>query len=148
VQERWRAGPPAAPRHCQRPVGRGITLIPSHFCWGLPVTLADPTLRSVLAYPVPPDPFSTPTPASPPAHGVRTLLGATRFAVLRNATIGSSTTELARRTGISPATASHHTTVLREAGLITSHRNGNLVVHTITPLGYRLMHAGLAAGQL
>ncbi|MFI6982279.1 ArsR/SmtB family transcription factor [Embleya sp. NPDC050154] len=48
-----------------------------------------------------------------------------------------TTTELARRLSISPAGASQHATVLRQANLITSRRHRNTVHHSLTPLGIR-----------
>ena len=41
--------------------------------------------------------------------------------------------------GMSPATASYHTTVLRDAGLLSTHRLGSAVLHTPTPLGATLL---------
>ncbi|WP_330262390.1 helix-turn-helix domain-containing protein [Streptomyces griseorubiginosus] len=70
------------------------------------------------------------------------LLGATRAAVLRASATGSTTTEAAHRVGVTPTTASHHTAVLRDAGLITSHRHANTVLHTLTPLGVALLRTG------
>ncbi|MET7698635.1 winged helix-turn-helix domain-containing protein [Streptomyces sp. NPDC005485] len=67
------------------------------------------------------------------------LLGRTRAAVLRETVDGCGTTELARRLNISPATASHHATVLRNAHLVTSRREGKAVVHTVTSLGIALL---------
>ncbi|MDT7847647.1 ArsR/SmtB family transcription factor, partial [Streptomyces justiciae] len=73
------------------------------------------------------------------AQSLDDLLGRTRAAVLRTAVGGCSTTELARRLNISPATASHHTTVLRNAHLITTRREGKAVLHTLTSLGIALL---------
>ncbi|MYT03316.1 MULTISPECIES: helix-turn-helix domain-containing protein, partial [Streptomyces] len=47
--------------------------------------------------------------------------------------------ETARRLGISPASVSEHTTVLRDAGLIQSLRVRNTMRHTLTPLGAELL---------
>lgn len=44
----------------------------------------------------------------------------------------------------SPATVSHHTTLLRDAGLITTHRVGPHAHHLPTPLGAQLAN-GMAA---
>ncbi|ELP70179.1 hypothetical protein STRTUCAR8_10109 [Streptomyces turgidiscabies Car8] len=38
-----------------------------------------------------------------------------------------------------PTTASHHTTVLRDARLITSHRHADTVLYALTPLGAPLL---------
>ncbi len=67
------------------------------------------------------------------------LLGRTRAAVLRASVGGCGTTELAVRLNISPATASHHTTVLRNSRLITTRREGQAVRHTITSLGLAVL---------
>ncbi|MDX3484493.1 MULTISPECIES: ArsR/SmtB family transcription factor [unclassified Streptomyces] len=67
------------------------------------------------------------------------LMGRTRAAALAAAADGCSTTELARRLGISPATASQHATVLRRAALITTRRDGKAVLHTTTHLGAALL---------
>lgn len=52
---------------------------------------------------------------------------------------GTVSKHLAARTGVAAATISHHTTVLREAGLITTERTANTVVHALTPRGAHLI---------
>ena len=121
--------------------GRGITLIPSYFCRGTPVAFANPVLKPILVYPAPQAETATIGPEPSPEEGVDVLLGRTRAAILRAAALATSTTELARRTGTSPATASHHTAILRNAGLLTSHRMGKETLHRITDLGRRLSGA-------
>jgi DNA-binding transcriptional ArsR family regulator len=59
--------------------------------------------------------------------------------VRRDTTDGCSTTDVARAAGNSPAAVSHHTKVLREAGLITTERDGYAVCHRITELGLSLL---------
>lgn len=118
--------------------GRGITLVPSYFCWHAPITLADPDLPPTLVYPARRQ-RPEPTPPAGPQRRLGPLLGHTRVAVLRAAASGATTGELARRARISPATTSHHTTILREAGLITSQRHGNLVLHRLTAMGEALL---------
>ena len=68
------------------------------------------------------------------------LLGLTRACVLQ-ACVGApqTTTSLARVVGISNSSASEHAAVLRAAGLITSKRTANRVVHRATPIGTALM---------
>jgi DNA-binding transcriptional ArsR family regulator len=48
--------------------------------------------------------------------------------------------QLARRVGVSAASVSQHTAVLREAGLIHTSRIGKAVLHTMTPLGTALLN--------
>lgn len=125
--------------------GRGLRLVPSYFCQGTPMSLADPDLPPVLIYPIDQDLHWSHTGTTEP-RALDALLGRTRAAVLREIDIGATTTHLARRLRISPASASRHTTVLRDAGLVTTHRHGPAVLHTITWLGRRLLdqHPSLA----
>jgi DNA-binding transcriptional ArsR family regulator len=119
--------------------GRGLRLLPSYFCWRTPTSLADPNLPPVLVYPLHHTPAPTPQRPADDDAPLATLLGRTRAAVLRTLACGATTSELARILGISPATATHHTTVLRDAGLVTSHRNANTMLHTLTPTGAALL---------
>lgn len=124
--------------------GRGLLLVPSQFLWNRPVPLADPELPPTVLYPLDHDPrwLSTsygggePLPA---ADALEKLLGSTRAAVLRAAATVPNTTELARRVGVSPSAASQHAAVLRDSGLIVSHRHANSVFHQLTPTGGALL---------
>ncbi|MER5500917.1 helix-turn-helix domain-containing protein [Streptomyces sp. NPDC002561] len=117
--------------------GRGLRLVPSYFCWHRAVAFADPALEPTLLYPLHRD--GAPEPEPPGAASLGALLGRTRAAALRAARLGATTSELARALGVSPATATHHTSVLREAGLISSRRYANTVLHTVTPTGAALL---------
>jgi DNA-binding transcriptional ArsR family regulator len=130
--------------------GRGLLLLPSFFCTRIPVTLLDPELPPVLVYPV--DRLGGPGPAAGERAGpapldgrgmgreaLAALLGRTRAAVLETVSDGSTTGEVARRLRISPAAASQHTTVLRNAGLLVSQRERNTVLHTLTRLGRAML---------
>lgn len=124
--------------------GRGLLLVPSFFCDRIPVALVDATLPPVLVYPV--DRFGglrTSDGVGEPAHrqALGALLGRTRAAVLEVVGEGSSTGEIARRLGISPAAASQHASVLRNAGLLVTRRDRNTVLHTLTPLGLAMLEA-------
>jgi DNA-binding transcriptional ArsR family regulator len=67
------------------------------------------------------------------------LLGRTRARALDVVSDTCSTTELAQRIGVSLPTASHHLSVMRESGLITSRRSGSTVVHHLTTRGAALL---------
>ncbi|MFJ6610086.1 ArsR/SmtB family transcription factor [Streptomyces sp. NPDC091289] len=110
--------------------GRGISLVPSFFCTGRPVTLIDPDLPPVLVYPA-----SRSSGVGDPHRGLPELLGRTRAMALRALASPCATGELALRIGVSIGTASKHASVLRRARLITSTRRGGEVVHALTPLG-------------
>ncbi|MBC9716154.1 winged helix-turn-helix transcriptional regulator [Streptomyces sp. TRM66268-LWL] len=118
--------------------GRGLVLVPSYFCARRPVTLVDEDLPPVLVYPVRRTGAGTGRPAGGRGPLDR-LLGRTRSAVLASVDGGCTTGELARRVGVSPASASQHASVLREAGLVSTVRDGPSVLHTLTPLGRRLL---------
>lgn len=120
------------------PGGRGVTLVPSYFV-PQPCVLDDPDGPLVLAYPIRPTRRELTT-----GRPLADLLGRTRAAVLAAVVDGPSTSQLARALGISVASASQHTSTLRAAGLITSHRDGPTVRHALTPLGEHLLRAGRA----
>lgn len=152
---RWRA--PVL--ECDYPVdrdvrlrGRGLLLQPSFFCRRTAVTLHDPELPPVLVYPAAAE-LGSAQPgceAARPAEEQRRhrqltlgkLVGHTRSVVLQAIGDGATTSELARRAGVSLASASQHAGVMREAGLVTTLRRGNAVLHTVTPLGAALLKGG------
>ncbi|KOY59150.1 ArsR family transcriptional regulator [Streptomyces sp. XY332] len=152
---RWRA--PVL--ECDYPVdrdvrlrGRGLLLQPSFFCRKTAVTLHDPELPPVLVYPAAAQLASAPTGGESirPLEEQRQrtlgkLVGHTRSVVLRAIGDGATTSELARRAGVSLASASQHACVMREAGLVTTLRRGNAVLHTVTPLGAALLKGGAVA---
>jgi DNA-binding transcriptional ArsR family regulator len=92
-------------------------------------------------------PALTPLPLIDAATGdpLAELLGHTRAAVLKLAFTEHTTTELARELQVSAATVSGHTKALRAAGLIVTARAGKTVLHSLTPLGGRLLDS--AGGQ-
>ncbi|QKG21366.1 ArsR/SmtB family transcription factor [Actinomadura verrucosospora] len=127
--------------------GRGLVLQPSFFCWGQPVTLLDTALPPVLAYPVTPRPdWAGAAVQGDDARAVRSgralaaLLGHTRARVLEAMALGEcTTTQLAARTDLPLPTASRHASVLRDAGLIGTERDGQGVRHHVTALGRSLL---------
>lgn len=117
--------------------GRGLRFTPSFFCHGSPVSIADPDLTPVIIYPVS---AHNRWAAFGINHTLTKLLGSTRAAVLSHIADGASTTDLARTLSTSPASVSRHTTVLREAGLLSTHRHRNTALHTLTVLGGTLLN--------
>lgn len=157
-EARWASGVlelPTAGQWSRTPVtaaldGRGVVLVPSVLCPVGPVPFFpyDGDGPVVLLYPVQADPVTRArwwdsrgrdgwdgSGASPLA----TLLGRTRAAALQLIGDGCTTTELAQRLGVSAANASQHATALRGAGLITSLRDRNRMLHSVTPLGAELL---------
>ncbi|WP_410670901.1 ArsR/SmtB family transcription factor [Amycolatopsis sp. cmx-4-68] len=120
--------------------GRGLRLVPTFFAHGMPTTYKDPSLPPVLVHSISHTHFDS---DAEPGPSLAALLGHTRARVLvRIAITRCNTSELAELTGISPATASQHASVLRASGLITSTRSGKAQIHQITPLGLNVIRAG------
>ncbi|MFG2292081.1 ArsR/SmtB family transcription factor [Streptomyces sp. NPDC048603] len=128
--------------------GRGLVLAPSLFCGPVPQLFAPPDDGpALLVFSPPRSPaeiravWSPPRSAGGTHKALAALLGGTRATVLAvlGHGQGSTTTELARRLGISPSSASQHTGVLREAGLVSSTRHRNTVRHTLTRQGLALL---------
>ncbi|NAS20369.1 helix-turn-helix domain-containing protein [Herbidospora sp. NEAU-GS84] len=119
--------------------GRGLRFVPSFFCDGTPVSLADPDLSPVVVYPIAAEHRAAGTGTD---GSLAELMGPTRAAVLAALRHSSSTTQLATRLHASLASMSRHTKTLRQAGLITSTRRGPAVLHGLTPLGRRLLDGG------
>ncbi|MEV7084644.1 helix-turn-helix domain-containing protein [Streptomyces sp. NPDC093085] len=126
--------------------GRPLTLIPSFFCIRQPVALTAPDLLPVLVYPLPLAPgclTGTGPGGAPGGHSVdrlHRLLGPTRARVLELLGRPMSTSGIAAALHLSPANASRHATVLREAGLVGSFRDGHRVLHRRTGLGEALLN--------
>jgi len=90
--------------------------------------------------------------ALPPRHGpgspitrarLARLLGKNRAEALQALSEPCGTGELARRLGISAASASEHARALRDARLITTRRDGRSVWHALTRLGAQLLDPSL-----
>lgn len=131
--------------------GTGIVLAPSAFCPVGPVpffpydgnpavliypALAAPELAQLWQGIDPPEVVES-DPRQ--ARALSRLLGRTRAEVLRTLADGCSTSELAARLGVSPASASQHATALRDAGLVSSTRDRNRMLHRLTNLGAELL---------
>ncbi|MGW9437421.1 ArsR/SmtB family transcription factor [Streptomyces sp. NPDC055607] len=129
--------------------GRGLVIAPTMFSTRRAELLhpvLDPARAPVLAVPTDLDAVAGSAlwggGGTSTGQALEELLGRTRAAILEAAADGRGTTDLARRLGISPATVSHHTAVLRNAGLLATRREGKAVLHTVTPLGTALLEPG------
>jgi DNA-binding transcriptional ArsR family regulator len=134
--------------------GRGLVLSPSLFLLSRPCLAIDTEAESGMPALV----FSAPVGVSiatqllgdveaPRGPALGALIGHTRAAALRALAESCTTGELSERLGISLAGASKHATVLRHAGLITTERNRNTALHTLTPLGLALLRTRHASAQ-
>ncbi|MEV0532345.1 ArsR family transcriptional regulator [Kitasatospora sp. NPDC050463] len=71
--------------------------------------------------------------------GLARLLGRSRAQLLACTSSPTTTTQLAARTGLSLGAVSQHLAVLRDAGLVTSHRYRREVNYTVSDLGTALL---------
>ncbi|MEV5721385.1 ArsR family transcriptional regulator [Amycolatopsis mediterranei] len=120
--------------------GHGLILMPSVFWTGHPRITWDPQdpSRHVLIYPARINHDAAGSVAGR-GDGLAGLIGATRANVLRALAQPTTTSGLAGHVGISVSSASEHTTALRNAGLVTSHRLGQAVHHHLTRLGFSVL---------
>lgn len=120
--------------------GRGLLLLPAYFCVGRPLAHFHPELPTVLVYPIQRDPDSLPAGHTRVPEPLAALIGLNRAAVLHEIAAQEQTTsELSRRVGISAGSVSEHATALRDAGLITSRRDRNRMLHRATDLGISIL---------
>jgi DNA-binding transcriptional ArsR family regulator len=128
--------------------GRGLALVPSVFVGAFPGLHTNPNDESaapMLLLPVADEQVQRRGLwEGPRARGpaLAALFGRNRAAVLSAVAEGCTTTELASQVGISLAAASQHASVLRNAGLIITRRQGSAVLHVLTPLGADLLQSG------
>ncbi|OLT36924.1 hypothetical protein BJF79_30295 [Actinomadura sp. CNU-125] len=121
--------------------GRPMTLIPSFFATNIRAT-GEHWIPPIIAYPVehrlgwladgPPE-------RPRPSASLDRLIGSARSAALETLDRAMTTTQLADALALSLPTISRHTAILREAGLITTRRQGQAVLHTRTALGEALL---------
>lgn len=74
--------------------------------------------------------------------GAAAALGVTLAAVLQALVEAHTTTTLASAVSISLSSASAQAAALRRAGLVASQRDGQAMVHYLTPLGLDVLRAG------
>jgi DNA-binding transcriptional ArsR family regulator len=122
--------------------GRGLTVIPNVFVWPLACSMVADPWPPAIVYP----PRGVGTLWAPENGDVRAaleaLLGRTRAAVLLALRAPCSTTELARRMGLTPGAVSLHLTVLHDAGLLVRERSGRLVLYRLSAIGEALLASG------
>ncbi|MBT2418922.1 helix-turn-helix transcriptional regulator [Streptomyces sp. ISL-22] len=119
----------------QRPDGRGVLLMPSVFVWPDVVSGFARPWQPTLIYPARGMGRLHTAPPPRPPQALARLFGHQRAALLADLSAPSSTTTLARRHGLAPSTVSAHLSVLREAGLLASRRQGHYVLYGRTALG-------------
>ncbi|UNO42844.1 winged helix-turn-helix domain-containing protein [Streptomyces sp. MST-110588] len=134
---------------CERDIqlrGQSVLLLPTFHWTGHPLVSHLPGRPLTVTYPAGPGlPLSlaTGTGGRQDAYGVdgalAAVLGRTRVEILLLLAQEHTTSGLARRLGVSNATASAHAAALRGAGLISTVRAGRAVLHRRTSLGSLLV---------
>ncbi|MFD6972376.1 transcriptional regulator [Streptomyces sp. NPDC059949] len=121
--------------------GAGLLLIPSAFTGPVPFTRVTPPEPPQLAYPARgTGSLWEPRPV-PRTEALAAVLGRSRTLLLTELGTPASTTELARRTGLSAAGVSQCLTALRDAGLVSAHRAGRSVLYARTGVAESLLAA-------
>ncbi|MGW2424297.1 ArsR/SmtB family transcription factor [Streptomyces sp. NPDC001709] len=119
--------------------GRGMVLLPTFHWTGHPLIADLPDRPLYLTYPAGPGLPLSPAGVEGRDDALAEVLGRTRVGILLLLADEHTTSGLARRLGVSNATASAHTAALRGAGLITTVRAGRAVLHRRTELGSLLV---------
>jgi hypothetical protein len=122
------------PPHDPPPVrlrGHGLVLCPSVFCWPRVTAGTRPVAAGTLRYPARGVAalWERPEPAS---DALAALVGRTRARMLNALTQPATTADLAARLDVTPGAISQHLGVLRGAGLVTTSRDGRVVLHLRT----------------
>jgi DNA-binding transcriptional ArsR family regulator len=126
--------------------GPGLLLVPSAFTGPRLLTRVAPPEPPQLAYPA--RGIGSMWDPAPTAgtDALSAVLGRSRTRLLTELDTPASTTQLARRTGLSPAAVSQYLTALRGAGLVSAHRVGRSVLYARTVAAETLLTAA-SAGQ-
>ncbi|MEV5658674.1 DUF5937 family protein [Streptomyces sp. NPDC052291] len=119
--------------------GAGLLLIPSVFAGPGVLTVVRDEEPLQLAYPARGVGLLWDRPAPARSEAVTAVLGRSRTRLLTELQAPASTTELARRTGISPAGVSQFLTAMRDAGLVSAHRAGRSVLYARTSVADDLL---------
>ncbi|MER6395499.1 DUF5937 family protein [Kitasatospora sp. NPDC001603] len=121
--------------------GDGLLLIPSAFTGPHLLTRLMPPEPPQLAYPARGIGALWESRPAPAANALAAVLGRSRTRLLTELDSPASTTELARRTGLSPAGVSQYLTALRDAGLVSAHRAGRSVLYARTSVAEAVLAA-------
>lgn len=123
--------------------GSGLVLVPSVMGSAGCNVLTEPPAQPTLFYPAQGITASWARDPADVETALGALLGPARARILFDAHEPRTTSQVARDSALAISTASHHLTVLRDAGLVASTREGARMLHRRTPLGEALVGAVL-----
>ncbi|MDR3079549.1 MAG: winged helix-turn-helix domain-containing protein [Streptomyces sp.] len=120
--------------------GRGLLLLPSAFVWPrIFSNVVEHDRQPTLRYPPRGIGNLWGRRAQPCPAALARVLGRSRALLLTELTEPASTTDLSRRTGLTPGGVSQHLTALRAAGLVSAHRTGRVVLYARTHVAETLL---------
>ncbi len=126
--------------------GRGLVLVPTFFARGAITSISDDH-PPMISYPARGQATMAGAPAATPGpRALELLLGAPKARLLALLAEPASTTELARRLGVTPGAVSQHLAVLFDTRLVTRARHGRSVVYARSALGAELAGGGRQPG--
>ncbi|MEU6314549.1 ArsR family transcriptional regulator [Streptomyces sp. NPDC047014] len=125
----------------RRGTATGLLLIPSVFTGPVPFTRVTPSDPPQLAYPARGTGALWEARPGAPGGALAAVLGRSRALLLAELESPATTTELARRTGLSAPGVSQFLTALRGAGLVSAHRAGRCVLYARTAAAEALLAA-------
>lgn len=123
--------------------GSGLVLVPSVMGSTGCNVLTEPPAQPTLFYPAQGVMASWARDPADVETALGALLGPARARILLDAHEPRTTSQVARDCALAVSTASHHLTVLRDAGLVASTRAGARMLHRRTPLGEAMVGAVL-----
>ncbi len=120
--------------------GKGLLLMPSAFQWPGPAIISRAPWQPSLVYPAR-GIAGLWEEGRAGAGGLARVVGAARAQLLDCLDAPRSTTDLARLSGLTPGGTSQHLSALRDAGLVSSRREGRSVLYVRTPVADALVTA-------
>ena len=119
----------------------GLLFVPSVFTWPRVALITRGPWQPTLIYPARGVGSLWDPDGQPADDGLVALLGKSQARLLASLDQPRSTSELARRLGLTAGGVSQHLSVLRNAGLVSAHRSGRMVLYTRLPAADRLLDA-------
>lgn len=122
--------------------GSGLVLVPSVMGARCAV-LTEPPAQPTLFYPAQGVTETWSRDAAEASRALAALIGPARAAILLASHEPRTTSQVASDGGLAISTASHHLSVLRNAGLVQATRDGARVMHVRSPLGEAMVGGGV-----
>lgn len=123
------------PHHCVHRVdlnGTGIILLPCAFSWPTLLVGCCGAEQPMMSYPPRGVARMWEEARADQTDPLGALMGRTRASLLASLDLPTTTTQLARQLGLSPAAVSQHLKILKDTALVTARRRGRLVLYQRT----------------